>query len=71
MHCIGKDKPLTAASWTQPEKAGRLAGVGGVLSLAFASKRRGWCDVVGLLIVALSGMLNDLKETGDRSSRSD
>lgn len=29
-----------------------------------------WCDVVGLLIVALSGMLNDLKETIDRSSRS-
>lgn len=70
MHCIGKDKPLTAASWTQPEKAERLAGMGGVLSLAFCFKR-GWCDVAGLLIVALSGMLNDLKETSDRSSRSD
>lgn len=50
-------------------KAGRVAGVGGVLSLAFALKRDE--DVVELLIVVLSGMLNELKETRDKSSQSD
>lgn len=69
MHCIGKDKPLPAASRIQPEKAGRVAGVGGVLSLSICFKVGE--DVVELLIVALSGMLNELKETRDKSSQSD
>lgn len=38
MHCIGKDELLTAFLDTA-RKASRLAGVGGVLSLAYASKR--------------------------------
>lgn len=69
MHCIGKDKLLTAASWTQPGKLGETGGRGRGLKSGICFKR-GW-DVVQLLIVALSGMLNELKETRDESSQSD
>lgn len=68
MHCIGKDKPLTAASWSQPEKL-ESGGHGRGLKSGICFK--GGEDVFEFLIVALSGMLYELKETRDKSSQSD
>lgn len=61
MHCIGKEKPLTATSWTQPGELGDWRAQGWGLKSGICFKKGEERDVVELLIVALSGMLNELE----------
>lgn len=69
MHCIGKEKPLTAASWTQP-KSWQAGGYGQSLKSGICFKVRKMC--VTVLIVVQSGMLNEPKRgPTEKSSQSD